>query len=176
MRRLGRNRFFGTPSLSCEGDIVNNSYVSATLQFSTLQELPKSDNLAFVVTAASGKQYLLGNKEAVSLGCLTLFLRASRARARQLAHTKSCMSPSLHLWSAFYSLLPCCCYFLILRHSNYLPCQNSTIYSSEGGWEVVNSPLILSKKLSTIKRAMMFSLSWTPWGRYRPEYFHSLTF
>lgn len=36
---------------------------SATLQFSTLQELPKSDNLAFVVTAASGKQYLLGNKE-----------------------------------------------------------------------------------------------------------------
>ena len=56
--------FFGTPLLKWNGNIVNGSREeSSTLEFSTSQQLPEGERLAFVVTVASGRQYLIGTRE-----------------------------------------------------------------------------------------------------------------
>lgn len=56
--------FTGRPTLTWEGTKVNGDrQEKATLEFSTLRELPEGERLAFVVTGASGRQYLIGTRE-----------------------------------------------------------------------------------------------------------------
>lgn len=57
-------KFFGTPSLKWDGSLVNGSrQEKATLEFSTSDKLPEGERIAFVLTLASGKQYLIGSRE-----------------------------------------------------------------------------------------------------------------
>lgn len=61
---LNRNNFFGMPSLKWDGSTVNGArQEKSTLEFSTTEKLPEGEPLAFVVTVASGKQYLVGARE-----------------------------------------------------------------------------------------------------------------
>lgn len=56
--------FFGMPSLKWDGSTVNGArQEKSTLEFSTTEKLPEGEPLAFVVTVASGKQYLVGARE-----------------------------------------------------------------------------------------------------------------
>jgi len=56
--------FCGRPVLSWEGSKVNGTRQEKTkLEFSTIHHLPDGENLAFVVTAADGRQYLIGSRE-----------------------------------------------------------------------------------------------------------------
>ncbi|PWL61029.1 MAG: hypothetical protein DBY35_06515 [Bacteroidales bacterium] len=56
--------FHGIPALTWEGTTVNGSrQEKATLRFDTTEPLPEGERLAFVVTCASGEQYLLGTRE-----------------------------------------------------------------------------------------------------------------
>ena len=56
--------FTGRPTLTWEGTKANGDrQEKATLEFSTLRALPEGERLAFVVTAASGQQYLIGTRE-----------------------------------------------------------------------------------------------------------------
>lgn len=57
-------KFYGMPSLKWDGSLVNGSrQEKATLEFSTTEKLPEGERLAFVLTVASGKQYLIGARE-----------------------------------------------------------------------------------------------------------------
>ena len=59
-----RIKFYGTPSLKWNGEVVNGArQETATLEFSTRNMLPEYARLAFVVTVASGKKYLVGTRE-----------------------------------------------------------------------------------------------------------------
>lgn len=56
--------FFGSPSLKWEGSIVNGArQEKATLEFSTTSTLPEGERIAFVLSTAGGKQYLIGSRE-----------------------------------------------------------------------------------------------------------------
>lgn len=56
--------FTGRPTLTWEGTKAHGDrQEKATLEFSTLRELPEGERLAFVVTCASGRQYLIGTRE-----------------------------------------------------------------------------------------------------------------
>lgn len=56
--------FVGRPTLKWEGSKVNGSrQEKSTLEFSTVHLLPEGEHLAFVVTGAGGKQYLIGTRE-----------------------------------------------------------------------------------------------------------------
>lgn len=56
--------FVGRPLLKWEGTKVNGSrQEKSTLEFTTTRPLPEGENLAFVVTGAGGKQYLIGTRE-----------------------------------------------------------------------------------------------------------------
>lgn len=57
-------KFYGIPSLKWDGSLVNGSrQEKATLEFSTSDKLPEGERIAFVLTVASGKQYLIGSRE-----------------------------------------------------------------------------------------------------------------
>lgn len=57
-------KFFGQPSLKWNGTIVNGTrQEKSTLEFSTTEILPEGEWLAFVLTVASGKQFLVGARE-----------------------------------------------------------------------------------------------------------------
>lgn len=57
-------KFYGTPTLKWEGSIVNGArQEKSTLEFDTCDELPEGCRIAFVVTAASGRQVLIGTRE-----------------------------------------------------------------------------------------------------------------
>lgn len=59
-----RIKFYGVPTLKWGGSIVNGSrQEESSLEFSTTEELPEGERLAFVLTVASGKQYLVGTRE-----------------------------------------------------------------------------------------------------------------
>lgn len=56
--------FVGKSMLKWEGSKVNGSrQEKSTLEFSTVHPLPENENLAFVVTSVSGRQYLIGSHE-----------------------------------------------------------------------------------------------------------------
>ncbi|MBD5258456.1 MAG: hypothetical protein K2L73_02180 [Muribaculaceae bacterium] len=56
--------FNGRPLLTWEGTMVNGGrQEKSTLEFTTAEPLPEGENLAFVVTGAGGKQYLIGTRE-----------------------------------------------------------------------------------------------------------------
>lgn len=56
--------FCGRPVLSWEGSKVNGTrQEKSKLEFSTIHHLPEGENLAFVVTAADGRQFLVGSRE-----------------------------------------------------------------------------------------------------------------
>ena len=57
-------KFYGVPLLKWDGSMVNGSrQEQSTLEFSTREHLPEGVLLAFVVTMASGRQYLIGARE-----------------------------------------------------------------------------------------------------------------
>ena len=57
-------KFIGRPLLSWEGTKINGErQEKSTLEFSTLTSLPEGENLAFVLTTAGGRQYLIGTRE-----------------------------------------------------------------------------------------------------------------
>lgn len=57
-------KFYGRPTLKWEGSKVNGArQEKSTLEFSTTEKLPEGEWLAFVLTVASGKQYLVGARE-----------------------------------------------------------------------------------------------------------------
>lgn len=57
-------KFFGQPSLKYDGSKLNGSrQEKSTLEFDTSDKLPEGERLAFVVTAVSGKQFLIGARE-----------------------------------------------------------------------------------------------------------------
>ena len=57
-------KFYGQPTLKWDGSKVNGGpQEKSTLEFSTTDKLPEGEKLAFVVTVASGSQYLVGTKE-----------------------------------------------------------------------------------------------------------------
>lgn len=57
-------KFFGQPTLKWEGSIVNKApQEKTTLEFRTPCRLRENVRLAFIVTAASGKKYLIGARE-----------------------------------------------------------------------------------------------------------------
>lgn len=56
--------FSGKPLFKTEGSKVNGSrQEKSILEFSTLQVLPEGENLAFIVSGANGRQYLIGSRE-----------------------------------------------------------------------------------------------------------------
>lgn len=56
--------FVGRPTLHWDGSKVNGTrQEKSTLEFSTVHPLPEGENLAFVVTGAGGRQYLIGTRE-----------------------------------------------------------------------------------------------------------------
>lgn len=58
-------KFYGIPVCKWEASMLNGSRkISATLQFSTSDIIPEGRRLAFIVTAASGRQILIGTREA----------------------------------------------------------------------------------------------------------------
>ena len=57
-------KFYGHPSLKWEGSLVNKApQEKSTLEFRTPMRLRDDVRLAFIVTAASGKKYLIGSRE-----------------------------------------------------------------------------------------------------------------
>lgn len=57
-------RFYGKPSLKWEGSYVNGQrQEKATLEFSTDEKIDEGVRWAFVVWTASGKNYLIGQRE-----------------------------------------------------------------------------------------------------------------
>ena len=57
-------KFYGKPSLKWEGSLVNKApQEKSTLEFRTPMRLRDDVRLAFIVTAASGKKYLIGSRE-----------------------------------------------------------------------------------------------------------------
>ena len=57
-------KFYGQPSLKWEGSLVNKApQEKSTLEFRTPIRLRDDVRLAFIVTAASGKKYLIGSRE-----------------------------------------------------------------------------------------------------------------
>lgn len=57
-------RFFGTPSLKWDGSLVNGVRLEkSTLEFATADILPDGERIAFIVTTASGRQYIIGTRE-----------------------------------------------------------------------------------------------------------------
>lgn len=57
-------KFVGRPILKWEGSKVNgNRQEKSTMEFSTVNPLPDGEYLAFVVTTARGRQYLIGSRE-----------------------------------------------------------------------------------------------------------------
>lgn len=57
-------KFYGHPTLKWEGSKVNGArQEKTTLEFLTNEVLPDNKHIAFVVTTASGKQYLIGTRE-----------------------------------------------------------------------------------------------------------------
>ena len=57
-------KFYGQPSLTWEGSLVNKApQEKSTLEFRTPMRLRDDVRLAFIVTAASGKKYLIGSRE-----------------------------------------------------------------------------------------------------------------
>ena len=57
-------KFYGQPTLKWDGSITNGArQEKSTLEFSTAERLPEGERLAFVLTVASGKQYLVGARE-----------------------------------------------------------------------------------------------------------------
>lgn len=56
--------FSGRPTLQWDGTKVNGTRQEKTkLEFATIHHLPEGEHLAFVVTAADGRQYLIGSRE-----------------------------------------------------------------------------------------------------------------
>ncbi|MEE0979579.1 MAG: hypothetical protein UH625_09260 [Muribaculaceae bacterium] len=56
--------FTGRPTLQWEGGRVNGTnQEKSKLEFTTIHPLPEGERLAFVVTGADGRQYLIGTKE-----------------------------------------------------------------------------------------------------------------
>lgn len=56
--------FVGRPILSWDGSKVNGTrQEKSKLEFSTIRPIPEGVNLAFVVTAADGRQFLIGSRE-----------------------------------------------------------------------------------------------------------------
>lgn len=56
--------FSGRPILQWDGSKVNGTRQEKTkLEFATIHPLPEGEHLAFVVTAADGRQYLIGSRE-----------------------------------------------------------------------------------------------------------------
>ena len=56
--------FYGTPSCDTVSEYENKGRLEkATLKFSTLDELPTAYPVAFVVTTANGRSYLIGAME-----------------------------------------------------------------------------------------------------------------
>lgn len=56
--------FYGTPSCDTVSEYENKGRLEkATLKFSTLDELPTAFPIAFVVTTANGRSYLIGAME-----------------------------------------------------------------------------------------------------------------
>lgn len=56
--------FYGQPTLKWEGMLVNKApQEKSTLEFKTPHRLHNDVRLAFIVTAASGKKYLIGSRE-----------------------------------------------------------------------------------------------------------------
>lgn len=57
-------KFYGQPTLKWDGTKVDGAREEkSTLEFSTADRLPEGVRIAFVVTVASGKQYLVGTRE-----------------------------------------------------------------------------------------------------------------
>lgn len=57
-------KFYGQPTLKWDGSKANGApQEKSTLEFSTTDKLPEGERLAFVLTIASGKQYLIGARE-----------------------------------------------------------------------------------------------------------------
>lgn len=57
-------KFFGTPSLTWSGTKVNGVREErSTLVFATSEEIPEGERFAFIVTVASGRQYIIGARE-----------------------------------------------------------------------------------------------------------------
>lgn len=57
-------KFYGVPTCKWEASMLNGGReITATLQFSTSDALPEGKRLAFIVTAASGRQLLVGTRE-----------------------------------------------------------------------------------------------------------------
>ena len=57
-------KFYGVPSLKWTGSPLNRGCEEkSTLEFSTTAKLPEGELIAFVITAASGKQCLIGTRE-----------------------------------------------------------------------------------------------------------------
>lgn len=56
--------FYGQPKLEWDNSISEQGRIEkATLEFTSSDILPESDRLAFIVTAASGRQFLIGSLE-----------------------------------------------------------------------------------------------------------------
>lgn len=56
--------FYGQPTLKWEGLLVNKApQEKSTLEFKTPHRLHDNVRIAFIVTAASGKKYLIGSRE-----------------------------------------------------------------------------------------------------------------
>lgn len=56
--------FVGEATLSWEASVVNGGpQEKSTLEFKTTEHLPTDNHLAFIVTTATGKQYLVGTHE-----------------------------------------------------------------------------------------------------------------
>lgn len=56
--------FYGYPAFKWDGSIVNGArQEKSTLEFSTSDVIPEGLRIAFVLTCASGKQYLIGARE-----------------------------------------------------------------------------------------------------------------
>ena len=56
--------FYGQPTLKWEGMLVNKApQEKSTLEFKTPHRLHDNVRIAFIVTAASGKKYLIGSRE-----------------------------------------------------------------------------------------------------------------
>ena len=57
-------KFFGQPTLKWKGTMVNKApQENSTLEFRTPLKLRDDVRLAFIVTTASGKKYLIGSRE-----------------------------------------------------------------------------------------------------------------
>lgn len=56
--------FFGVPKCQWSGSLLNGCrQEKATLEFTTSDILPEGSRIAFIVTVASGRQFLIGSRE-----------------------------------------------------------------------------------------------------------------